>query len=372
MKIFRVGGAVRDQLLGLPVKDVDWVVVGATAEAMLEQGFRQVGRDFPVFLHPDTKQEYALARTERKTAAGYTGFVVHADPSVTLEQDLARRDLTINAMAQDEAGHIVDPYHGQRDLEKKVLRHVTEAFAEDPLRVLRVARFAARFFPQGFTLAEETLALMKKMVKSKELNALVAERVWTETERALAETDPLAYFEVLDRCGALAEVFPEIAETWRRDSPSARDLLAALAKADHSPQRRFASLAMSLSAEQLAQLSSRLRIGKSYTQLGELARKYVRRLHQFTTLEAEERLQLLASIDVFRHPHRVDSLLALARCDWRLQHPSSADYQQAESVLDAVARVAAVSSGDLQAKGLTGLEMAKALRAKRIEALEES
>ena len=210
MNIFRVGGAVRDQLLGLPVSDVDWVVVGATPQEMLDRGFQQVGRDFPVFLHPETKQEYALARTERKTAPGYTGFAVHADPDVSLEQDLARRDLTINAMAQDDAGNIIDPYHGQRDLAQKLLRHVTDAFVEDPLRVLRVARFAARFSPLGFRIAPETLDLMRDMVNASELDSLVAERVWTETERALAEADPQTYFSVLDDCGALAQVFPEL------------------------------------------------------------------------------------------------------------------------------------------------------------------
>ena len=210
MKIYLVGGAVRDQLLNLPVKDRDWVVVGATPETLLQQGYQQVGKDFPVFLHPDTHEEYALARTERKSGSGYTGFTCYAAPDVTLEDDLQRRDLTINAIAYSAKGEYIDPYHGIDDIHAKLLRHVSDAFSEDPLRVLRVARFAARFAPLGFTIAPETMSLMQEMTNSGELNALTAERVWKETEKALHSQAPQVYFEILHQCGALKILFPEI------------------------------------------------------------------------------------------------------------------------------------------------------------------
>lgn len=207
MQIYMVGGAVRDRLLGLPVKDRDWVVVGASVEAMLKQGYKPVGKDFPVFLHPHSHEEYALARTERKTGKGYHGFAFHADESVTLEQDLARRDLTINAIAEDEQGRLIDPYHGQQDLRAGVLRHVSPAFAEDPVRILRLARFAARF---GFSVADETLLLMRNMVAAGEVDALVAERVWQEMAKALMQDKPSRFFLVLRECGALQRILPEI------------------------------------------------------------------------------------------------------------------------------------------------------------------
>lgn len=208
MKIYLVGGAVRDELLGIPYHEKDWVVVGATAEEMLAKGYRQVGKDFPVFLHPKTNEEYALARTERKVSKGYTGFTFNAAPEVTLEEDLQRRDLTINAIAKAEDGTIIDPFHGREDLQNKILRHVSPAFSEDPVRILRIARFAARY--GDFTIAPETLALMKQMVVSGEVDALVPERVWKEWQRALSEKHPEKFFEVLAACGAMAILFPEI------------------------------------------------------------------------------------------------------------------------------------------------------------------
>ena len=210
MQVYLVGGAVRDHLLGRPVKDNDWVVTGATPEDMIKLGYEQVGADFPVFLHPETHEEYALARTERKSGKGYQGFVCDFSSGVTLEDDLLRRDLTINAMAQADDGSIIDPHNGQADLEARLLRHVSPAFQEDPLRVLRVARFAARFADAGFSVAPETLTLMKTMVEAGELEHLVAERVWTETQRALLEDQPAVYFQVLRECGALAAWFPEL------------------------------------------------------------------------------------------------------------------------------------------------------------------
>lgn len=378
MKIYRVGGAVRDQLLGLAVNDIDWVVVGATPEQMLGQGFQQVGRDFPVFLHPQSKQEYALARTERKTAPGYTGFTVHADPDVSLEQDLARRDLTINAMAQDDDGNIIDPYNGQQDLANKILRHVTDAFIEDPLRVLRVARFAARFFPLGFSLAPETLALMQQIVTKGELETLVAERVWTETDRALAETNPLAYFDVLDDCGAMQRVFPELHPVWRHGSdhsaePNARQLLESLVKDDQhkcSLELRFAALTMNIGASALSALVSRLRVPKSYHQLAELAQRTVEQLQGFNTMTAEQRLQLLESMDVLRRPQRVAPLLQLARCHWRLQHKDADEAVDETLFMQAIEAIANVSSRDLLDQGITGPAIAEALRAKRLVSLK--
>ena len=210
MKRYLVGGAVRDALLGLPAGEQDWVVVGATPDEMVAAGYRPVGKDFPVFLHPQTKDEHALARTERKSGRGYHGFTFHTGPEVTLEDDLRRRDLTVNAIARDDDGALVDPYGGRRDLDARVLRHVSESFAEDPVRVLRLARFAARFAPLGFTVAEETLALCRQLVEAGEVDALVAERVWKETERALMEARPSVYFETLRACGALARLFPEL------------------------------------------------------------------------------------------------------------------------------------------------------------------
>ena len=219
MKAFLVGGAVRDRLLGRPVTERDYVVVGATTEQMLAQGFQRVGKDFPVFLHPETKDEYALARTERKTAPGYRGFAVHADPDVTLEEDLRRRDLTINALAQDERGRLIDLYGGLADLEDRVLRHVSSAFAEDPVRILRVARFAARFAGLGFRVAEETMRLMGAMVEAGEVDALVPERVWQELVRALSEDRPSVFFRVLRACGALGRLLPELDRLWGVPQP---------------------------------------------------------------------------------------------------------------------------------------------------------
>src|SRR6185295_7390134 len=220
MEVYLVGGAVRDRLLGLPVKERDWVVVGARPEDLERQGYLRVGKEFPVFLHPDTREEYALARLERKVAPGYHGFTTEFSPEVTLEEDLQRRDLTINAMAEDMDGRIIDPFNGQRDLEARVLRHVSDAFIEDPVRVLRAARFAARFAALGFTVADETRALMKRIVADGEMNALVAERVWQETERALGESRPEVYFETLRECGALAVVFPELAALYGVPQPA--------------------------------------------------------------------------------------------------------------------------------------------------------
>lgn len=317
MKIYLVGGAVRDKLLGLPIKEKDWVVVGATVADMLHAGFRQVGKDFPVFLHPQTGEEYALARTERKTGRGYTGFAFDASPTVTLEEDLKRRDLTINAMAQTPSGDIIDPYHGQADLAKKILRHVSPAFAEDPVRILRIARFNARF---GFDIAPDTLQLMRKMVAQGEVDALVAERVWKELERALLEKHPENFFTVLEACTALPVLFPQI-------TASGAGLIALTQAVGISidPHIRFAALLHTLSENEIASLCDRYRIPNDYRELAILVSKYLPHSQDAKNLTADDLLNLLLATDAFRRPNRFnDFLLACAACsthattDWLL------------------------------------------------------
>ncbi|MBF7054043.1 polynucleotide adenylyltransferase [Halomonas sp. KAO] len=315
LRVYRVGGAVRDARLGWPVTDTDWVVVGATPEALRRRGFRPVGRDFPVFLHPRTHEEYALARTERKAGHGYTGFEVHASPEVTLEEDLARRDLTINAMAETLEGELVDPYAGLADLEARVLRHVSPAFVEDPLRVLRTARFLARYAGLGFTIAEETRELMRQLVQSGELGHLVAERVWVETEKALAEPWPEVYFQALDECGALAELMPALVTD--------REALdAALGRLHRLPEEgegealarwRWARLVEHLGEAERAELAERLRQPRAFADLA-------RQVAQTRALVAASRqepatgdeiLAWLDRIDAWRRGERVMPLISL-------------------------------------------------------------
>ncbi len=299
MKVFVVGGAVRDELLGLPVADRDWVVVGATPEDMARQGFRPVGKDFPVFLHPQTHEEYALARTERKSGRGYKGFTVYSAPDVTLEQDLARRDLTINAIAKDEAGRLVDPYGGERDLREGVLRHVSEAFEEDPVRILRVARFVARF---GFRIAEETQALMRRMVDSGEADHLVAERVWQEFSRGLMEKHPARMLQVLERCGLSARVMPEL------KSEHAALERAALALAPSAV--RFAVLAWGLPEAAIEALCERLKVPNEERELALTACR-CRPLLESTA--PEPLLELFKRGDAIRRRERFEQLLQSAR-----------------------------------------------------------
>ena len=321
MKTFRVGGSVRDELLGLPVQDRDHVVVGASAEEMVKRGFRPVGADFPVFLHPETHEEYALARTERKTGPGYKGFAVHAAPDVTLEDDLKRRDLTINAMARAEDGTLVDPYNGERDLRAGVLRHVSEAFAEDPVRILRVARFAARF---GFAVAPETLELMRRMVESGEADALVAERVWQELSRGLMEKRPSRMIAVLRECGALAPILPEIDRSFSH--PDAPDRLAARldcgADRGYALPVRFALLVLDLKVEEAAGLLERVNAPNDCRELARLAiceREEIAR----EDLDADSTLSLLERADAFRRPDRLDRLLEVAECDAHAPTPEA-------------------------------------------------
>ncbi len=313
MKTYAVGGSVRDELLGLAVQDRDWVVVGATPEEMARRGFRPVGADFPVFLHPETHEEYALARTERKTGPGYKGFTFHAAPEVTLEEDLRRRDLTINAMARAEDGTLVDPHGGKGDLERGVLRHVSEAFAEDPVRILRVARFSARF---GFEVAPETMALMRRMVEAGEADHLVPERVWQELARALAEPQPSRFVEVMARSGALERVLPEIA-TLAQDGHLAlvqARLDAALA---FPVPVRFAALTIGLAPEAVRHLCERVNAPGECRDLAELAARERAAVEGASGLAPEALLALLERTDAFRRPERLERLMQVCESDLR-------------------------------------------------------
>jgi len=311
MKIYAVGGAVRDELLGLPVQDRDYVVVGATPEEMVKLGFKPVGKEFPVFLHPETHEEYALARTERKIARGYHGFEFYAAPDITLEQDLARRDLTINALAKDERGAVVDPFNGATDLKAGVLRHVSAAFAEDPVRILRVARFAARY---GFAVAPETLALMRRMVADGEADALVPERVWQEAARGLMEKEPSQMLRVLRECGALARVAPEIDALFERGEPGETALaaLAAAAREGGSLEVRFAALARALDPLAVEALAGRLKAPAGCRDLALLAARHANIIIDATELDARELLDLLDATDAWRRPERWSELIAAA------------------------------------------------------------
>lgn len=306
MKIFAVGGSVRDELLGLNVKDRDYVVVGATPQQMIDAGYKAVGADFPVFLHAQTKEEYALARTERKVAPGYAGFQFHAAPEVTLVDDLRRRDLTINAMAIDDHGALVDPYGGKKDLDQKILRHVSEAFVEDPVRVLRVARFAARFAPLGFSVADETMTLMHAMVANGEVDHLVAERVWQELARGLMEATPSAMFAVLAECGAMSRILPEMEISYGA-------VMAALdysARKNLSLEARFAVLVHNIGEAKIRALSERLRVPAECRDLAIMLARWHADAHGAADLDAEKLLLLFDGTDALRRPERFTQFLA--------------------------------------------------------------
>jgi tRNA nucleotidyltransferase (CCA-adding enzyme) len=392
MKVWKVGGAVRDALLGCAGSDVDWVVTGATPGDMLAAGYTPVGRDFPVFLHPVTKQEYALARTERKTAPGYRGFVFHTDAGVTLEDDLRRRDLTINAMAQDEAGVITDPHGGQRDLRARLLRHVSPAFAEDPVRILRVARFAARF--GDFEVAAETRALMREMVRAGEVDALVAERVWQELSRGLMEAHPSRMFDVLHACGALGRLLPEIEADWQPVGRHAGPLRRAV---DLSAQRgaplpvRFAVLThrlgrldssasapgTSLVSAALQSLCERWRIPSDCREVAEGVVRERAAVQHSATLGAEDLVCLLDRLDAWRRRERFDRVLQACDCIARAEtsDPDAARRPSHARLRQALARAAAVDAGaaatQAAAQGLRGPALASAVHAARVRAVDE-
>ena len=347
MQVYLVGGAVRDALLGVPVKERDWVVVGGTREELLRLKYREVGRDFPVFLHPETREEHALARLERKVAPGYRGFTVEFGPEVTLEEDLARRDLTINAIAQSADGTLLDPHHGRRDLEARVLRHVSPAFIEDPVRVLRVARFAARFAPLGFKVAPETLALMAAMVQRREVDALVPERVWQETEKALRELQAAEFFRVLRGCGALQPIYPEIdalfgvpqPAQWHPEIDTGLHTLLVLDQAallSAEPKVRFAALVHDLgkaatpraewpshrgheerSVSLIEALAERLRLPADYRELAIIVARYHGIVHRASELRPNTILEFLERADAFRRPERFTQALLACEADAR-------------------------------------------------------
>ena len=376
MKIYSVGGAVRDQLLGLPVADRDYVVIGATPEHMVAQGYKPVGKDFPVFLHPQTHEEYALARTERKTARGYHGFAFHAAPDVTLEQDLARRDLTINAIAQDEHGTLIDPHHGAADIQLRVLRHVSPAFAEDPVRILRLARFAARFASLGFTIADETLQLMRGMVANGEADALVAERVWQELSRGLMEANPSRLFETLRDCGALARVLPEVDALFgvpqtAAHHPEVDTFVHVMMVIDYAARQhyaldvRFAALTHDLgkgttpraewprhiaheerSVGLVEKLCERLRVPAECRDLALVMAKQHGNIHRAAELRPATIVQILQSADAFRKPERFARLLQACESDSRGRLGfNERPYPQAERMAAALKAAAAVDSG---------------------------
>ena len=313
MEIYLVGGAVRDQLLGLPVKDRDWVVVGATPEMLLSQGYQQVGKDFPVFLNPESHEEYALARTERKSGKGYTGFICDFSDEITLEQDLIRRDLTINAIAQDKDGKLHDPYHGVEDIHQRILRHISPAFSEDPLRVLRVARFAARFHHLGFSIAEETLKLMAELTEQGELAHLTAERVWMETEKALNEPHPEIYFETLHQVGALTEN-TDLNKSAVRFAAICHDLGKALTPKEMWPSHHGHEKA---GIKPTRSLCKRLRVPNYLQELAELTCEYHTHVHKVLELRPETVVKLFNTFDVWRKPQRFEEFLLVCLSDTR-------------------------------------------------------
>ena len=400
MRVYLVGGAVRDRLLGLPVRERDWVVVGATPEELVRLGYEPVGREFPVFLHPATHEEHALARRERKVGPGYRGFTTQFAPTVTLEEDLRRRDLTINAMAEDENGALIDPYGGQADLEARVLRHVSEAFVEDPVRILRVARFAARFAELGFRIADETLALMRHIVDAGEARTLVPERVWQETERALAEAHPEVFFTTLRACGALAVIFPEIdalfgvpqPPRWHPEIDTGVHVMLALKYAaahGASGVVRFAVLTHDLGKAQtprsewpshhgheefgvplIEDLCERLKVPNGHRELAILAARQHTLVHRALELKAATVLTLLEKCDALRRPERFAELLLACEADARGRTGrESAPYPQAAYLGEALAAAAGVTLSESERRGLEGAEIGAEIRRRRLAAV---
>jgi len=402
MKIYLVGGAVRDQLLNYPVKERDWVVVGATVEEMLEQGYQQVGKDFPVFLHPKTKDEHALARTERNTSPGYTGFEVHASPDVTLEEDLIRRDLTINAIAEDEDGNIFDPYNGQADLSQKLLRHVSPAFSEDPVRILRVARFAARYAHLGFKVAIETQQLMQAMVANGEADALVAERVWQEFHKALNERNPEVFIETLRACNALKVILPEIDALFGVPQPEQHHpeidtgihTLMVLQQATlltTEPSTRFAALCHDLGkaltpkedwpshyghevkgVKPVKQLCKRLRIPNNFKELACITAEFHLHVHRAFEIKNSTLLKTIEKLDGMRKPERYEQFLIACTADIRGRTGyEDYDYPQADRYREALSIIKSVDIQPLKDAGLQGKEMATAIHTARLSALNK-
>ena len=400
MQVYLVGGAVRDEQLGLPVKERDWCVVGATPAEMKAAGYKQVGKDFPVFLHPESGEEYALARTERKTAAGYHGFEFHTDPGVTIEEDLGRRDLTVNAIAQDADGNLVDPYGGVADIRDRTLRHVSDAFVEDPVRVLRVARFAARFTSLGFVIAPETMSLMRRITADGEIDALVPDRVWRETESALLGPDSRVFFETLRECGALAVLFPEIdrlfgvpqPEQWHPEVDTGVHVMMVLdqaAKLSPDLEVRFAALVHDLGKgttrkhslpshpgherrgiKLIRRLAERLPVPNACRDLGILVSEYHTHCHRALELRAATILRMLEAADAFRRPRRFEQFLLACEADARGRRGlEDRNYSQADLLRGAFAAAGSVDAAAIAAQH-EGKAIGEAIRRERLNAVE--
>ena len=402
MRVYLVGGAVRDRLLGLPVRERDWVIVGARPEELEAQGYLPVGREFPVFLHPTTHEEYALARLERKVAPGYRGFTTQFSPEVTLEEDLKRRDLTINAMAEGDSGELIDPYGGRTDLEARVLRHVSDSFTEDPVRVLRAARFAARFAGRGFRIADETMELMRRMTVSGEVSALTPERVWQETERALAEDRPEVFFATLRDCGALKIIYPEVdalygvpqPPKWHPEIDTGVHVMLALACAARSRASsavRFAVLMHDLGKARTPRelwpkhhgheeagvplveaVADRLRVPGTHRELAILAAREHTLVHRALELRPESVLKLLQECDAFRRPERFAELLQACEADARGRTGREAQpYPQAAYLKAALAAAGAVTIPEAERRGLKGPAIGAEMKRRRLAAVSE-
>lgn len=400
-RTYLVGGAVRDKLLGLPIKDRDWVVVGSTPEQMKQAGFQQVGADFPVFLHPTSNEEYALARTERKTGKGYGGFSCHAAPDVTLEEDLCRRDLTINAMAMDSSGQLIDPYGGQRDLDARILRHVSPAFAEDPLRILRVARFSARFHPLGFRIAPETLALMRTIVDQGEADFLTGERIWQETLRSLGEAAPWIYFQTLRNCGALRVIMPELDALFGIPQPPAHHpevdtgvhalmVLEQACRLSADPEVRFAALLHDLGKARtkkvdwphhyghenlgvapIKALCQRIKAPNTFRELAELCSLYHTHIHRCQELKSSTLQRLFSDADAYRRPERFEKFLLCCEADARGRTGfEERAYPQADEARTALQAARSVEITPLLEQGLQGKALGDAITQERINRIK--
>lgn len=402
MKIYLVGGAIRDTLLKQPIPDKDWVVVGSTPEEMEAAGFTPVGKDFPVFLHPKTKEEYALARQERKSGRGYKGFHFSTDPSITLEQDLQRRDLTVNAMAMDDGGRIIDPYHGQQDIENRQLRHVSAAFAEDPVRILRVARFTARYHTLGFSIAPDTLQLMREMVSNGEVDHLTSERLWKEFVRALAEPSPQLFIEVLRSCGALKRLMPELDALFGVPQPEEHHpeidtglhallCLQRVAKLTHSTEARFACLLHDLGKAKtpvdqwpshhgheklglkpIMNLCERFAVPNQYRELALQVCELHTHSHRALELTQKKLLQTLEKLDAYRRPERFELFCLCCQADAQGRTGlENTAYPQAEYLRKAYAVTAKIDSNSIASEGFTGAAFGHELRNRRLQRLTQ-
>lgn len=401
MKVYLVGGAVRDERLGIPVHEKDWCVTGSTPDALVALGYKPVGKDFPVFLHPQSGEEYALARTERKTGAGYHGFKFHAGPDVTIEEDLRRRDLTVNAIAIDEDGSVIDPFGGVADIESRVLRHVSDAFVEDPVRILRVAKFAARFAALGFTVVDATIDLMSEMVANGEVDALVPDRVWKETEAALASDNPQVFFDVLRQCGALRRLYPEIDSLFGVPQPPkwhpeidcgihTMMVLDQAAKLSPDGDMRFAALVHDLgkattdkkllpshygheqrSVKLIKKLAGRLPVPNAYRDLALLVAEFHGHSHRAHELKAATLLRVLKRTDALRRPERFEKFIIACEADARGRTGMEENpYPQADYLRGALQAIVEISAQDFEDDDLSGPELGQAIDDARLHALE--